>query len=70
MRTAIEQCGRETNHALVVSTGFCACTHATFDYDPILDAPKPRCSGVRGGGGRVCSRAEGHRGPHVYECGR
>ena len=39
MRMSIEQCGKETHHALVVGTGFCTCTHAMFDYDPLLDTP-------------------------------
>lgn len=68
-RMSVERCGKETNHALVIGTGFCKCAHAMFDFDPILDV-KPRCDESRGGGGRTCYKPTGHKGGHAYECGR
>lgn len=70
MRMSIEQCGQKTNHTLVPGTGMCACTHAMFDGDPILDAKRPRCGFARGGGGRLCAHpeGEGHKGDHYFEC--
>jgi hypothetical protein len=65
-KESIERCGRETNHALVKGTGFCRCTHVMFPDEE----ERPRCTNTRGGGGRTCSLDEGHKGAHVFECGR
>lgn len=69
-RPLVEQCRIETDHALVEGTGFCVCTHAMYDFDPILDMPKEHCGDPRGGGGRTCFLDAGHKGPHQFECGR
>jgi hypothetical protein len=65
-RMSVEDCRAKTSHALVVGTGFCACTHAMYDETP--DELPERCTETRGGGGRICSLPLGHEGYHLYDC--
>lgn len=63
---SITACRQLTNHARKAGTAFCACGHAMYD-----DGEKrERCNSPRHGGGRTCYLPKGHKGGHVFECGR
>lgn len=79
-----QQCQKKTDHARVAGTDFCKCGHVQFikdvpccshthvmhDIDPKTQIPKERCNETRGGGGRYCLAAKGHKGDgHVFQCG-